>query len=94
MVNSFTDFIYVVENHLGLHRFCQQIFLKNRRLKAKSKIPEKIGEKLENWVSENCKDGHTLLQWSQTGLNQHVLLEKQLKDRDTLIEQSPCCELL
>ena len=31
---------------------------------------------------------------NKTGLDLHIPIGKQLKDRDTLIEQSPCYELL
>ena len=35
----------------------------------------------------HCKDGDTLI-------DQHMPIGKQLKDRDTLIEQSPCMNKL
>jgi len=40
------------------------------------------------------KDWNTLIEQPRTVLNQPILQEKILKDRDTLIEQSPQYEIL
>ena len=61
-------------------------FFEKQEAKSKEQNSRKIGEKLGKWVSENCnlaylhcKDGDTLLEQSQTGLNQHniMLLENR-----------------
>ena len=77
------------------------IFFEKQEAKSKEQNSRKIGEKLEKWVSESCNLAYFALQrWRYSTrivtnrIKSTYASGKQLKDRDTLIEQSPCCELL